>query len=236
MTETVLSIDYHALLQKYGWNDPAELQKRRAQAQAEERQNHIYEQERYIDAPAHWTLDNFDGGRWPVLMRAIAEIKTGKRFSLLLTGETNSGKSHALCAIARYLAGEVANPSAPGDDQRYMTVFRLKEHDLYPLWDTSRYRQSESFDAMIQRARNADALVYDDLGKVEWARGNYALTPFGCVVFSVFDARAEARKINLVSSRYEDYEALQRAIGVDAVRRIVQAEAGAFRARIIKRD
>jgi hypothetical protein len=53
------------------------------------------------------------------------------------------------------------------------------------------------------------------------------------VIFSIFDYRAEMRKINLVTSRYDSLDKLQGAVGVDLVRRIVQMERGELLGRIV---
>lgn len=232
MTDAIASDILREILQRSraarGFAEPGESPKER------ERYAHIAKQERDFAAPSRWTWDNFDASASPKVADAMAAMREGKRFSLLLHGETNSGKSHAVCAMARYLAGEIADPSVPEDFQRYMTIFRMKEPEFAPLWDTQRYRRNEEFEAIVERAKKADVLVYEDMGKVEISKNGYAFTPFGCVVFSIFDERAEARKINLVTSVYEDFEALQYAVGIDTIRRVVQKEADKCRAFVIK--
>ena len=200
------------------------------------RRRHLHEQNKILNAPMWWTFENLRAEPWPELWNEVKAKQNGDQRSILITAPTNSGKSHAAVAMARILAEQLAEAYSHLCKWRYMTVYRIKEHELCPLWEVSRYRRSADIEERIEKAMRADVLVYDDLGKVELVRGDgFALSPFGCVIFSIFDERAEKRKINIVTSRYDDLTHLQRAVGVDLIRRIVQLEGNDFHGRVLQK-
>lgn len=197
--------------------DDAEVSARRAALDAEAMKTHVAAQRKALGCPGNWTVASFDATRWPAMAACLA---SSERRNILAAAPTNTGKSHALCALALKHAAEIR------PDGFKTTVFRLREHAFYPLWDQNRYRESGDFREIVRQAIAATVLVYDDLGKVEITRGNgLALTPFGCVVFDIFDCRAEQRKINLVTTRYASQKQLQDVVGDDLIRRVLQWEA-----------
>ena len=191
--------------------DDSAIHAREAEDRAEKLAAHIAEQDKALGCPKWWTAGSFDAARWP----AAAQVLAGdEKRNILFAAPTNCGKSHAACALARL------------DAAAGKTLYRLREHSFYPLWDQSRYRESEGFKDAVTRAKRADVLVYDDLGKVEIVRGNgFALTPFGCVLFDIFDERAERRLRNIVTTRYPGWKELESVVGGDFLRRVLQIEA-----------
>lgn len=205
-----------------GVTNDAEIESRLEEIKREEREQHAREQRKALNVPAWWTVEKFDESRWPALKSWIA---TGNlKSNLLIVGPTNVGKSHAACALALRAATE-----------EKATIYRLREHAFYPLWDQARYHDSGLFRDVVEKAKRADVLVYDDLGKVEITKGTeYALTPFGCVLFDIFDERAERRRVNYVTTRYPAFDLLKKAVGEDFIRRVLQREGeDASRGRII---
>jgi DNA replication protein DnaC len=215
-----------------------EIRKRLAEREAKTKRDHLLSQESRLRAPEWWTKDNYNFTEWieagEMLEKMCGEPK--EAHSLLLMAPTNSGKSHVLCAIARALAGEQIDTGY--GEKRYMTVYRIREHEFYEFWIAShKNKLNEEFDKISERAKNTDVLVYEDIGKTVLVENNgFSFTPFGRIVFSIFDTRAETRKINLVSSIYESTKLLQQAIGVDTMRRVVQMEGDIFRGRVLVKE
>jgi DNA replication protein DnaC len=199
-----------------------EIREKIKKAEREELEKRVVDTRKNLGIPAWWTVDNFEEARWPEMASWLVSGDTKR--NLLIVGPTNMGKSHAACALAMRAASE-----------RELSVYRLREHAFYPLWDQARYHESDMFRDVVAKAKRADILVYDDLGKVEITKGTeYALTPFGCVLFDIFDERAERRKVNYVTTRYPSFDLLKKAVGEDFIRRVLQREGDdASRGKII---
>ena len=199
-----------------------EIREKIKKAEREELEKRVVDTRKNLGIPAWWTVDNFEEARWPEMASWLVSGDTKR--NLLIVGPTNMGKSHAACALAMRAASE-----------RELSVYRLREHAFYPLWDQARYHESDMFRDVVAKAKRADILVYDDLGKVEITKGTeYALTPFGCVLFDIFDERAERRKVNYVTTRYPSFDFLKKAVGEDFIRRVLQREGDdASRGKII---
>ena len=209
-------INFPGMLAGITPGDDAEVSARRAEHDAEDMKIHVAAQRKALGCPADWSVSTFNAARWPAMAACLA---FGEKRNIVAAAPTNTGKSHAMCALALKYAAEIRPDGAK------TTVFRLREHAFYPLWDQARYRESGDFREIVRQAIAATVLVYDDLGKVEITRGNgLSLTPFGCVVFDIFDCRAEQRKINLVTTRYPSRQALEKVVGDDFIRRVLQWE------------
>ena len=165
-----------------------------------------------LDIPDRWTLDTFDAANFPAFQDVADAVRTGDR-SAILSGPTRSGKSHGAAALARMAA------------QAGRIVYRIEEPNLARLFAQYRGTRSSPLDEIFDRMTRADLLVYDDVGKSEIARG-LALSDFGAFVFAAFDKRAEHRRRNIATTRYQTPAALAEAIGADMVRRILQDEPG----------
>lgn len=200
----------------------SEIQEMIKKAEREELEKRVIDTRKSLGIPSWWTVEKFEEARWPEMASWLVTGETKR--NLLIVGPTNVGKSHAACALAMRAASE-----------RELSVYRLREHAFYPLWDQARYHDSGLFRDVVEKAKRADILVYDDLGKVEITKGTeYALTPFGCVLFDIFDERAERRKVNYVTTRYPSFDLLKKAVGEDFIRRVLQREGDdASRGKII---
>ncbi len=198
-----------------------EVEERRKQHELEEIQKNMAAAERSMGEPpkwwtaANWKNDPDTKGTIPYgdLKRYMVALAAGTQEpkNVILMGPTDSGKSHAAVAIGRVFAG------------KGMTVHRIAEPELADHYHTHKYRRAELLAQRKQELVQAGVLIWDDLGKIQLANGRM-LTEFGSYVFSIFDARAERRRLNIVTTRYETFEDLAEVIGSDMIRRVRQNE------------
>lgn len=170
--------------------------------------------------PEWWTIENYrpvgpDGHEpYKGIKAHIEAIRAGdaEPVNFVLLGPTDSGKSHLAMAIARVYI------------DMGKTVKREVEPDVFDFYRTHIYRHADSIAERKAEAQRSDVLVWDDLGKIQIANG-LQLTDFGSFVFGIFDKRAEARKLNIITSRYDSLSELAKVTGSDLIRRIRHNEA-----------
>ena len=122
-------------------------------------------------------------------------------------GKPNTGKTHLSCGIARELA-----------KQGYGAV-RVKEVDFVTLYNLYKYRQPDAIKLDMQNAILADLLIWDDLNRAMEAAGHDCRA----AIFSIFEARAEKRRPNIITTKYSMQDIIE-AYGDDFLRRVLQKQ------------
>lgn len=187
----------------------------REQAAAREAEEARAYTEKHLAAPAWFILDRWrtvSGSRAEIsggvadLNTAITALVSGR--SGIIIGPTNTGKSHLACAIA-WATGKRA--------------MRLKDFDFAPLCEINKYRRSDEYQALLDEAKKCELLILDDFGKNECQRGD-GPTYYGNIILGIIDARAEAHRQTIATTRYCNGELLEQRMSEDLLRRIKQVE------------
>lgn len=171
--------------------------------------------EKHLAAPAWFVLGKYRldlsakaevGGKPTNISTAISSFCNGR--SGIIIGPTNTGKSHLACAIAR------------ASGKRAM---RLKDFDFAPLCEINKYRRSEEYQDLLDNATRCELLILDDFGKNECQRGD-GPTYYGNIILGIIDARAEAHRQTIATTRYCNGGLLEQRMSEDLLRRIKQVE------------
>jgi DNA replication protein DnaC len=187
----------------------------REQAAAREAEEARAYTEKHLSAPAWFILDRWravSGSRAEIsggvadVRTAISALVSGR--SGIIIGPTNTGKSHLACAIAR----------ATGK-----RAMRLKDFDFAPLCEINKYRRSDEYQALLDEAKKCELLILDDFGKNECQRGD-GPTYYGNIILGIIDARAEAHRQTIATTRYCNGGLLEQRMSEDLLRRIKQVE------------
>lgn len=171
----------------------------------------------WVKPQDHFSLDAFrpHGRAWiagkpcaiPEAINAMIAGAPG-----LIAGETNTGKSHLAVAIAVHCTNRRA--------------IRIKDFDLYLAFDLHRFRHTDHYEEMLDRAGRYDILIFDDAGKNACAVEGRS-TAYGNLVYSIMDKRAESRKQTIITTRFTNIDKngpFYSVMGADLVRRMLLVE------------
>jgi hypothetical protein len=161
------------------------------------------------DLPHHMTGEGTDWSRWPAIVEdKVLEAGSGD-MSVVLSGATGLGKSHAACIILRARAF------------RGRGICRVKEFDFRNLYECLKYSDGRGFRAEVEKAKHAPVLLWEDFGKCKLSHdeAGESLTDLGSMVFEIFDYRAEQKKPVIVTTQYTKPDGLLKIAGRSLVRR-----------------
>jgi DNA replication protein DnaC len=180
------------------------------QHQAEAESGRMHEVQKTLGKPYWWTLDKFEASYWPEGLADARELAKDDQNGLF-AGDTGSGKSW----LARGVAVERAKAG--------VTVYRISEPVLRQSWE-DRFNDFQGWRETLRQMGTVGCLVIDELGKnrlTEDSEGTY-LTPFGNVVFSIFDTRYENGLQTITTTQHGKPEELQALVGKSMFRRVVR--------------